>query len=38
MALHDTQELYHDFRRRSNENLTFAASLSVDDVVQAVIL
>ena len=38
MALHDTQELDHDFRGRSDENLTFAASLSINDVIQAVIL
>ena len=33
MALHDAQELYDDLRRRTNEHLALAPTLSVDNVV-----
>ena len=38
MTLHDTQEFYDDLGRRPNQNLALAATLCIDDVVQAVIL
>ena len=33
MALHNAQELDNDLRRRANEDLALAPTLSVDDVV-----
>ena len=33
MTLHDTEELDDDLRRRTDEDLTLAATLSVDNVV-----
>ena len=33
MTLHDGQELDNDLRRRANEDLALAPTLSVDDVV-----
>jgi len=38
MALHDAQKLDNNFGRRSDKYLALATALSVDDVVQAVIL
>ena len=33
MALHDSEELDNDLRRRTDENLALATALGVDDVV-----
>ena len=38
MTLHDTEELDDDLRRGADEYLALAAALSVDNVVQAVVL
>lgn len=38
MSLHDTEELDNDFRGRADKDLALATALSVDDVVQAVVL
>jgi hypothetical protein len=32
MALHNTEEFYHDLRRRANENLALSTPLSIDNV------
>ena len=38
MALHDREELDDDLGARADKHLALAATLGVDDVVQAVIL
>lgn len=38
MALHDTEELDDDLGGRTDENLALATALSVDNVVEAVVL
>jgi len=38
MTLHDTKELDNDLGRRTNKDLTLSTALSIDDIVQAVIL
>jgi len=38
MTLHDAQEFYNDLGGGSDEDLALATALSVDDIVQAVIL
>ena len=38
VSLHDTQEFYNDLGGRSDEDLALSTALSIDDVVQAVVL
>jgi len=38
MTLHDTKELDDDLGRGTDKDLTLSAALSIDDIVQAVIL
>jgi hypothetical protein len=38
MTLHDAEELDNHLRRGADQNLALAATLSVDEVVEAVVL
>lgn len=38
VTLHDAQELDDDLRGRADEHLALAATLGIDDVVEAVVL